>query len=220
MFKIGIYCKDTVQRKEIKKNLKLFFEELKIELQISDIRSKKTFLENITERYMIYSIVLQCEEERITYVKNIMVNHVANQGFHTLGWLNMPLCNESIDKMIFYEEYNLCPFGIYKLITKNTIRVVTYGDIEYCLWNGEKTIMFLKNNETEELRKSIVKIKSELAMGFFVACNKGYIINFYNVKKIDRVNHEFVMHSGHKIPISPKKYSNLVRLYINVMFGL
>ncbi len=57
-------------------------------------------------------------------------------------------------------------------------------------------------------------------MDFFVVCNKGYIINFYNVKKIDRVNHEFVMYSGHKIPISYKKYTDIVGLYIKVMFGL
>ena len=220
MFKIGIYCKNEVQKKEIKKCLKQYFEELQIEIQINIIRSKTAFLKNISGRYMLYNIVLCCEEDRITYFKSNMVNHVKNQGFIILGWMNMPIYTENIDQMIFNEEYYLCPLGIYKIITKNTIMAVALGDIEYCQWNGNKTIMFLKSNETEEIGKSIKILKSELPMDFFVVCNKGYIINFYNVKKIDRVNHEFVMYSGHKIPISYKKYTDIVGLYIKVMFGL
>jgi DNA-binding LytR/AlgR family response regulator len=78
----------------------------------------------------------------------------------------------------------------------------------------------LKGGETEEVNKSITKLKVELPEDYFAECTKGYIVNFYNVKKIDRVNHNLVMYSGYKIPISPRRYTDIVRKFMEVMFGM
>lgn len=45
------------------------------------------------------------------------------------------------------------------LKTKTVIRAVSYGDIEYSHWVDGKNIIFLKDNETEESRESIKKMK-------------------------------------------------------------
>lgn len=219
MIKIGIYCSNTAQKKEIKNILNQYFNNLMIEAEITNIRTKMIVLKKIMENYADYNIVLICEENKIIYYKKNTMDHYKNFSNMTVGWLDMPLSIDKIEKIIFNEDYHDCPRGVYKLITSKTIRAVQYGDINFCRWDGDKTVMYLKD-ETEEVKQSIKKLKSELPKKYFSECIKGYIINLYNVKKIDKTNHEFVMYSGHKIPISSKKYKAMVSLYIKVLFGI
>jgi len=85
---------------------------------------------------------------------------------------------------------------------------------------NNKTVIFLKDNETEEINESIKVFKTKLPEIYFADCVKGYIINIYNVKKIDRVNKKLVMKSGNKITVSRYKFTDIIRLYIMVMFGI
>lgn len=220
MIKIGIYCSNRVQKKEIKNTIKQYFDALQIESEIISLRTKIAALKDMTVGYIDYNIVILCEEDRLIYLKKNIVNHFKGYSNITVGWLAMPINMDKIEKIIFNEDYHNCPRGIYKLITNKTIRAIPYGDISFFRWNGEKTIIHLKDYETEELKQSIKKIKEDLPENYFAECIKGYIINLYSVKKIDKTNHEFVMHSGHRIPISDRKYSAMVRLYIEVMFGI
>jgi len=220
MIKIGIYCMDKAQKKEIKSKLKQYFDELKIEAKITDFRTKMAVLGNIAKGYIDYNIVLLCEEDRLTYFKKNLVNYFRNYSNITVGWISIPLSMNKIEEMLFNEDYHGCPRGVYKFITQKTIRAVPYGDINFFRWNGDKTVIYLKDYETEENKQSIKKIKGELHEKYFVECIKGYIINLYNVKKMDKTKHEFIMYSGHKIPISSRKYNEMVRLYIEVMFGI
>lgn len=220
MVKIGIYCGDTVKKKEIKSVLNQYFDDLQIKAEITILRTKTSVLKNIAAGYIDYNILMLCEEDRVTYFKKNIVNHFKSFSDITVGWLSMPLSMDKIEKIIFNEDYHSCPNGVYKLITNKTIRAIPYGDINFFRWNGSETVIYLKDYETEEVKQSIKKLKTELPEKYFAECVKGYIINLYNVKKIDKTNHEFVMYSGHKISISPRKYSEMVRLYIEVMFGI
>ena len=161
-----------------------------------------------------------CEEERLTYFKKNIINHFKSYGNMTVGWISMPLSMDKLEEIVFNEDYHGCPRGVYKLDTNKTVRAIPYGDINFFRWNGDRTIIYLKDYETEEIKNSIKKVKEELPEKYFAECIKGYIINLYNVKKIDKTNHEFVMYSGHKIPISSRKYNEMVRLYIEVIFGI
>lgn len=220
MLKIGIYCKDRVQKKEIKKSLKEYFDALQMEAEITTLRTKVTVLNDITESFTDYKIILLCDEDKVSYFKKNVVNHFKDYSNMTVGCLSLPLSMDKIEEIIFNEDYHFCPRGVYKLITNKTIRAIPYDDINFLRWNGNKTIIYLKDYETEEEKKSIKKMKVELPEKYFVESIKGYIINLYNVKKIDKVNHQLVMHSGHRIPISSRKYKSFVRLYIEVMFGI
>jgi DNA-binding LytR/AlgR family response regulator len=220
MIKIGIYSNDSNQKKQIKASLKKYFNDLKMESDIRCITTKKNVLKNFTDRYSEYKIVLFCEENRINYIKRNLVNHLENFSSQTVGWTDLPLNTEKINEIIFNEDYHNCPRGVYVINTKTTVRAVSYGDIEYCQWINDKTVIFLKNNETEEITDSIKDLKKELPEDYFADCLKGYIINLYNVKKIDRSNHQLIMNSGSRISINQRKYSNLVRLFIRLMFGI
>lgn len=220
MIKIGLYCNDTEMKKEIKNNLIHYFDELKIEAQITNIRTKTSVLNNIAAGYIDYNIVMLCENDRVTYFKKNAINHFRSYSNITVGWLSMPNFMDNIQDIIFNEDYHGCPMGIYKLNTSKTIRAIQHGDINFFRWNGDKTVVYLKDYETEEIKQSIKKIKEELPESYFAECVKGYIINLYNVKRIDKVTHEFVMYSGHRIPISPRKFNSMISLFIKVIFGL
>lgn len=220
MIKIGVYSKDSNQKKEIKRSLKQYFYDLNIESEICCIRTKMRALNNLAAIYAEYNIVLLCEDNKITYVKRNLVNYMKNYCSQTVGWTDIPLNNDKIDAIIINEDYHNCPHGVYGMNTRKTVRAISYSDIEYCQWMNSKTVIFLKDNETEEINESIKVFKTKLPEIYFADCVKGYIINLYNVKKIDRVSHQLVMKSGNKISISRYKFSGIIRLYIMVMFGI
>lgn len=220
MIKIGFYTGNRAEKKELKNKLNDYFSDVNIEAEIIDLRTKTAVLKNIDAEYKDYNIIIQCNDGRVTYYKRNIVNHFKSYCNMTVGWLSMPLDPEKIEEIIFNEDYHSCPAGVYKLITNKIVRAVPYGDISFFRWNGDMTIVYLKDYETEEMRQSIKKVKSQLPERYFVESVKGYIINLYNVKKIDRANNQFIMYSGHKIPISPRKMKSLIRLYMDVMFGI
>lgn len=220
MIKIGVYCNNSNQKKEIKTMLKNYFDNYDVEAEITNIKTKMKILKKTIESYSDYNIVVLCEEDKLIYYKRNYINYYKNISNMTVGCISMPLNFDKIENILFNEDYHICPNGVYKLITSNTIRAIPYGDINFCKWNGHKSVIYLNDGETEEVNKSIKKIKNELSERYFVECIKGYIINLYNIKKIDKINHEFIMYSGHKIPISSKKYTSVVRLFIEVMFGI
>lgn len=220
MIKIGVYCKDSNHKKEIKMSLKQYFNDLNIESEICNIRTKMSALYNLAVAYTEFNIVLLCEDNKITYVKRNLVNYMENYSSQTVGWTDIPLDNDKIDKIIINEDYHNCPHGVYGMNTRKTVRAISYSDIEYCQWMNGKTVIFLKDNETEEINESIKILKTKLPEIYFADCIKGYIINMYNVKRIDRVNKRLIMKSGNEINVSRYKFTDIIRLYIRVMFGI
>ncbi len=220
MIKVGIYCRDKAQKKDIKSILNQYFENLQIKAEITMLRTKISALEKITAGYIDYNIIITCDDDHITYFKKNIVNHFKNYENITVGWLSMPLSIDKIQEIIFNEDYHDCPTGVYKLINSKIIRAIPYSHINFLRWDGDKTIIYLKDDETEEIKQSIKKLKAELPENYFAECLQGYIINLYNIKEIDKTNHQLIMYSGHKIPISSRKYKSIVRLYIKVIFGI
>lgn len=106
MLKAGIFCKDRLQKKEIKNTLKQYFNALKIEVDITVIRTKIAALKEMTLGYMDYKIVIICEEDRLTYFKKNIVNHFKSYSNITVGWLTLPINMDKIEEIIFNEDYH------------------------------------------------------------------------------------------------------------------
>lgn len=220
MIRIGIYSKDLNIKKEIKKLIIQYFDDLNLNHEINYIRTRMKALNNLIEGYIAYDIVIICDSDKITYIKKNTVNNKVNYKYQIVGWLNFPLDKVSIGEIIYSMDDYSYYSGIFGLKTKKTIRVIMYKDIEFCQRVDRKTLIYLSSKEIEETSESLKSIKSKLPEDYFVDCLKGYIINLYNVKKIDRTNNVFVMNSGFTIHISKNKYLEVVRLYIKIMFGI
>lgn len=220
MIKIGIYSNDLTQKKDIKKSMTQYFEDLNIESEISYIKTKSIVLKNITAKFMEFNILIINDGDKIIYIKRNNNSIVKKYDYQTIGWFDSPLNNEKIDEIIFREDNRNCPQGLYNLNTKKIIRAIDYEDIEYFQIINRKTIIYLTDNEVEDTNESFKSIKDKLSEEFFVDCVKGYIVNFYNIKKIDRVNHILIMKSGHKITIGKNNFKYIVRLYFRIIFGI
>ncbi|MBP1925230.1 hypothetical protein J2Z76_001087 [Sedimentibacter acidaminivorans] len=197
-----------------------YFNDLNIQAEIEYIRTKSIALKHIAAKLISLNIVIICDGDIITYIKKSSVCIANDLSYMAIGWIGYPLSNENIDAIMFNEcNYN-CPLGMYKLNTKKVAMTISYQDVEYFKWVKEKTIIHLANNEVEETNESIKCIKGKLVEEFFVDCVKGYIINFYNIKKIDRMNHIIIMKSGNKIKIGRNNCSHIIRLYFKIIFGI
>jgi len=134
--------------------------------------------------------------------------------------LEFPLNSENLNEMMIADNGHNCPYGIFKVNTKKTLRLIPHEDIEYFYRSNGKTLVFLKNNETEEIFQSKKVIKKELSEDYFIDCAKGYIVNLYNIMKIDKTNQIITLQSGDIIPINRKKFQYVFREYIKTMCGI
>jgi len=63
-------------------------------------------------------------------------------------------------------------------------------------------------------------IKKQLTEDYFINCARGYIVNLFNIKKINKTNNEILLKSGKKIPISKNKFQHVFKIYIKAMNGI
>ncbi len=220
MIKIGIYSMNLKQKKEVKNFVEQYFKNLDIETEISYIRTRNIILNNMTDKKVDFNMMFWCDDEKISCIKRKAMSLLKNYSSLTLCWTELPLDDEKMDHIILDIDNMSCPHKIFPLSTKKILRAISYSDIEYVKKTNRKTVMVLKDNETEELSESIKSLKTKLPEDYFVDCLHGYIVNFYNIKKIDRAKRQIIMKSGQIIPITKSKTKKILRLFFKVIFGV
>jgi len=218
MIKIGIYA-ESIDRKKIKKSITQYLNNTNVEAEINYTRTKDEVL-SISNPDGNYNIMIICEGNKIKYIKKNSVNYGKKVVQLTSGVFEGALNNEILDEIILSTIGYGCPQGIYKINSKKMFRLIPHEDIEYFHCSKEESIVFLANNETEKIKASTKKIKEELSEDYFVNSSRGYLVNLFNVKKIDRVNNEIIFKSGSRIPISRKNFQNTIRTLIKTIYGI
>jgi len=219
MINIGIYA-DLVERNNIKTSIIKYLENANIEANINYIKTLDALFHDFFQLNNKYNIIITCAENKLKFIKINSVNYGKNVKKLTSGILEFPLSSESIDEMMLADNGHNCPHGIYEINSKKTFRLVPHEDIEYFYRSNGKTMVFMKNNETEEIFQTKKAIKKELAEDYFVDCAKGYIVNIFNIKKIDKINQIITLQSDNKIPISRKKFQYTFRMLIKAKCGI
>jgi len=136
------------------------------------------------------------------------------------GSLENPLGNENLSELFFTNNECGCPHGIYSISTQNTLRFVYHEDIEYFHCSRAESMVFLTNNKTEQINQTTQKIKMELSEDYFVECARGYIVNLFNVRKIDKFNQLLILKSRSEIPLSKKNYHETINKFFKAIFGI
>lgn len=217
MIKIGIYA-ESIDKKKIKKSITQYLNKISIESDINYMKTKDEVL-SISNPASKYNIMIICENNEIKYIKKNSVNYKKKVVQLTSGVLDSALSDEILDEIILSANGYGCPHGIYKINDRKTFRLIPHEDIEYFHCSKEESMVFLTNNETEKIFHSAKSIKEELSEDYFINSSKGYLVNLFNVKKIDRVNNEIIFKSGRKIPISRKNFQNTIRMLIKAIYG-
>ncbi|MBP1925637.1 DNA-binding LytR/AlgR family response regulator [Sedimentibacter acidaminivorans] len=218
MITIGIYA-DSIDRKKISIAVIQFLKENQIEGKVSYIRKSHEIL-NVFDQHCKYNIIIISKNNELTYIKRNSSHYVKKSLQLTTGLLVSPLNSENLGEIIISENNYNCPHGFYKIDTNKTMRLVPYKDIEYFHWSEGKSILYLTNNETEDISNTVKRIKTELSEDYFVECARGYIVNLYNVKKIDKINQEITLKSENKIPINRKKFQHTFKMLIKDIYGM
>lgn len=219
MINIGIYA-DLIERNNIKASIKKYLKDTNLEANVNYIRTLDELLHDFFQLNNKYNIVMTCTEDKLMFIKINSVNYGKNVKKLTSGILEFPLSSEGIDEMMLADNGHNCPHGIYEINSKKTFRLVPHEDIEYFYRSKGKTMVFMRNNETEEIFQTKKAIKKGLAEDYFVDCAKGYIVNIFNIKKIDKTNQVITLQSGNKIPISRKKFQHTFRILIKAKCGI
>lgn len=130
------------------------------------------------------------------------------------------MTSEQLNEILFSNNGQDCPPDIYKINNRKTLRLIPHEDIEYFDWNKDKSLVHLTNNETEEIFQSTKEIKKELPGDYFAECARGYIVNLFNIKRIDKTNQEITLKSSKTIPLNRKLFQNLINNLIRFVYGI
>lgn len=218
MLKIGI-CATPTERKKIKLSLSQYFKKANVDATINYIDNRNNIFNTLYFGYD-YSLIIISDSKGLSYIKKISSDYDKKNMKLIYGFLEEPFDSDDCDEIILRSVGHLCPHGVFRVNNSKSFRLVLHENIEYFHWDGNKTILHLLNNETEEISLTIKKIYESLSEPYFVECFKGCIVNLFNIKKIDKVTKELVMKSGTRIPFSRKKYNVIVRSLIQAVYGL
>jgi DNA-binding LytR/AlgR family response regulator len=218
MIKIGIYA-DSITRNRIKISIVQYLKEVNIKAEISYIKSKDEVI-NIFDTYNKYNIIIIKRKNKLIYTKKFAVNYGKKHVQIISGSLENPLSNENLSELFFSNNGCGCPHGIYSISTQNTLRFVSHEDIEYFHCSRAESMVFLTNSEAEQINQTTQKIKMELSEDYFVECARGYVVNLFNVKKIDKFNKFLILKSGKEIPLSKKNYQETINKLFKAIFGI
>lgn len=95
-----------------------------------------------------------------------------------------------------------------------------HSDIEYFCRKDKKTVICMRDGSSESTGESLTSIKKSLPQEYFVHAHRGYIINLYNIRRIDRPKFTFIMRSGRQISVSQKVYKEIFNKFIKTVFKI
>lgn len=152
-------------------------------------------------------IVSNGEEYLIAFVRNAM------EPVHLDP--NDPKFRESAESMDYrrQEEEQI------KLVLHDSVKkekyVVPLRTVEYMESRLKKLKLHLTNGTVLEGYDTLNQLQQELIPnGSFLRCHQSYIVNL-KCAELDEHHYVFVMHSGARIPIRKKQYSQMKQVYYN-----
>nr|WP_312579824.1 LytTR family DNA-binding domain-containing protein [Sedimentibacter sp.] len=220
MLKIVLHG-DIQARKQIEPILSEYLSEKNIPFEVYSVGSAFKFL----NKYFFqkdYQILFICKDNSISYISKIYHDFEEKYMCMVSGTLELPLTTDSIVQELFsnIEHTCHCPYGIYTVTTRKALHSITHEDIEYIRRINGKSTIYLQNGETQEVGKSMNKIMEELNEKYFVNCCKGYIVNIFNIKKVNKDTCSIKLKSGAEIPIAKRKFQQFLKAYSFSMQGV
>lgn len=214
MLKIVLHCSNK-EYKEIEPVLSEYLTNKNIAFEIYHVGSATKFLSDYLYQ-KDFQLLLVCKNSSLSYMLKTYYNFDKSYMHMVSGILELPLNFDSIDKELFnnIESTYCCPYGIYNVSNRKVFRKILHEDIEYIQRLNDKSVIFLRDGETEEINKSINKIKTELNEKYFIKCCKGYIVNIFNIEKVNKDTHTIELKSGIKIPLTRKNFQEFLKSYI------
>ncbi len=95
-----------------------------------------------------------------------------------------------------------------------------HEDIEYISRENGECVFHLKNGEKESVNKTLNKLSSELEMKYFVKCGNDYIVNIFNVVKLNKPENFIKLESGTILHIKEEHFTKLFKAYFYAIGGL
>lgn len=220
MLKTALYC-NAQEREEIEPVLSAYLTEKNMTYEICYVGSASKFISNYFFQ-KDFQMLLVCKNNSLSYIIKIYHNFDKNIMHMVSGILELPLTYDSIEKELFsnIESSYRCPYGIYDVNSRKIYRRILHEDIEYIQRVKNKSIIHLRNGETEEIYKNLNRILNEIDEKYFIKCCKGYIVNIFNINKVHKDTHLIELKSGNKIPLTKRNFQGFLKGYLFTTQGL
>lgn len=190
-------------------------------MKIEKAKSPKHFMETYAKG-TLFSIYIIFLDNTAEFLANAYHDYQHKTSLWCRGTLSLPLDPLEIEKKL--SEYVririVCPYGAYYLKNRTVFRKIIHEDIEYISKENKKCVFHLKNGETESEWTNLKKIRDNLDMKLFVKCGKKYIINIFNVAKMDKSAMTVKLKSGTTLKLKRGHYGKLWRVFCFSVLGL
>ncbi len=203
MLKIALYGRLTDQ-KIIRDALTSPLMENDISFEFHDASNSPEFIKNylFDDSFRLY---IACINNETSYIiRSYSDRHSSHLIF---GSMSFPPTSDEINEKLLknHELSGTCPHREYIIKKHNNELKILHENIEYISTENDKTVIHLKNGDTETVSKRMGKVGKELNGKYFVRCCNGYMVNVFNVHKIHKVNKDtskIELVSGAMIPLT------------------
>lgn len=220
MFKIVLYGSSS-DRTQMEHALSEAFKEKNLSFKIYSASNSLKFLVDYLYNND-YQIFVTCIDGQASYIIKTYNNLDIQLCHFVSGSISFPLTLDEIHEKIIknIELSKLCPYGVYIAKNYNTIHKILHEDIEFIHREKTKSVFYLKNGDTITSSKNIGKIADELNRNYFVKCCKGYLVNIFNIYKVNTKCNCIELHSGKTIPMSKTNFKNFIKSYSFTTLGI
>lgn len=203
MLKIALYGR-LIDQKIIRDALTSPLMENNISFEFHDASNSSKFIKN----YLFnngFRLFIACINNETSYIiRGYSDPHSSHLIFGSMSF--PPTLDEINEKLLKNHDLSsTCPHREYIIKKNNTELKILHEDIEYISTENDKTVIHLKNGDTETVSKRIGNVGKELNGKYFVRCHKGYMVNVFNVHKIHKINKgtsKIELVSGATIPLA------------------
>lgn len=231
---IGICDDQQKYRTELIDCCKRYFENKTIKYELYEYNSGEEFSASTTDELDI--LLLDIEMDRFSGIEikeylqrqkqNIKILFVSSHeemlpeafGREVYGFLCKPVQYEKFAAKMDAMIEDITDQGRFVVVEENNdMEKIYVQDILYIKAHGKYTEIYVKDDRGYIFSsKSIQEWVEELAMFGFGQCHRSYLVNYYNVRKIQN---EILMQDGTSIPVSRRKKNEIEAEYKKFVWG-
>ncbi|GEM_PF-3779247 len=195
MLRIVLFGDTSQNIKMVEQALTQYLEKNNIIFEMKKIHGIKEFIDYYASNYA-YDLYITCITDTVIYDLNVYDDYNNKESRRFKGILTLPLTDKEIREKLFKkrEYHNKCPYGICSMYAN-------YEDIEFITNENSQSILHLTDGSTKNTERKLMEITKALDERCFVKLGNKFIVNIFNVKKLDAEKDIVLFNSGASLPL-------------------
>ena len=163
--------------------------------------------------------IIRNTDKRVKLVFCLTSNEFASESYEVNAcyYLKKPFTLQSFSSMLARLDPDETGFD--RVVRLPDSKIIRLRSIIYADYSSHRVVFHIKNEKNAVVRMSFADAQTLLCShAYFCTVSKGVIINFYEIES--RTRDVFIMSDGESIPISRRRYKDVLNSYAQFRFHI